>query len=427
VDHREQAALQRSVLERAARELHEDGSRRSADLRAFVREHPEIARYARFRAVRERLGRPWRSWPDRLRRGRLDPQDCEPSIERYHAFCQWSASTQIAAVARSARARGARLCLDLPLGVHPDGYDTWRYPGLFADGASAGAPPDAFFVRGQCWGLPPIAPRASQRDGHRYFAACLRHHMRHAGLLRIDHVMSLHRLFWIPEGHDPADGVYVRYPTEELYAALCLESRRHHCVVVGEDLGTVPRDVRPTMRRHGLRRTCVVRFEPAADPERPLLSMRIDGVASLQTHDMPTFAGFWRGIDIGLRRRLGHLSAEEAAREREARRRQKAAWLRDLRRGGWLKSRKPGTTEVLRACLALLADSPAELVLVDLEDLWLETRPQNVPGTTDEWPNWRRKARYPLEVFATLPRVSRALRDVERRRAARRGGRGERR
>jgi len=169
-----------------------------------------------------------------------------------------------------------------------------------------------------------------------------------------------------------------------------------------------------------------MRFEHGSDLRRPLASMKIDGVATLQTHDMPTFAAFWRGLDIGLRRRLGHLSPAGVRREREARRRKKAAWLRDLRLAGRLRAREPGTAEVLRACLAWLAESPAEMVLVDLEDLWLETRPQNVPGTTTEWPNWRRKARYPVEVFTTLPRVLRALRDVDRRRAARRGKRGAR-
>jgi 4-alpha-glucanotransferase len=426
VDHRAQMALQRSVLERAAEELHASRSRQYAAFREFLRARPEVMQYARFRAVVERLGRPWHAWPERMRRGRLRRGDGEPAAERYHGFCQWLAAGQVADVADDARARGAFLYLDLPLGVHPDGYDTWRHPALFATGASAGAPPDAFFTGGQCWGLPPIVPEASRVAGHSYWADSLRHHMRHAGLLRIDHVMSLHRLFWIPDGHGPEDGVYVRYPTDELYAVLCLESRRHGCVVAGEDLGTVPRAVRPAMRRHGLLRTCVTRFERGWDPGRPLASMKIDGVAALQTHDMPTFAAFWRGLDIALRARLGHLSPAGARREREARGRLKAAWLRDLRRASRLRVREPGTSEVLRACLAWLADSPAALVLVDLEDLWLETRAQNVPGTTTEWPNWRRKTRYPVEVFTTLPRVLRALRDVARRRAARRGKRGAR-
>jgi 4-alpha-glucanotransferase len=426
VNHPEQMALQRPVLERLAEAVCTGRSERHAAFRSFVDAHPEVAHYARFRATTERLGRPWYRWPERLRDGRLRRGDYAASAERYHAVCQWLAAEQVAAVAERAHAGSAFLYLDLPLGVHPAGYDVWRHRELFATGASAGAPPDAFFTRGQNWSFPPIRPEESRAAGHRYLAACLRHHMEPAGMLRIDHVMSLHRLFWIPDGHGPADGVYVHYPVEELYAVLSLESWRNRCVVVGEDLGTVPRDVRPAMRKHGLLRTCVLRFERGSNPRRPLESMKIDGVAALRTHDMPTFAAFWRGLDIGRRTRLGHLSPGDARREREARRRTKAAWLRDLRRGGRLRAGDPGTAAAHRACLQLLADSEAQMVLVDLEDLWSETRPQNVPGTTTEYPNWRRKARYPQEVFETMSGVLRVLRDLNRRRKARRDGRGAR-
>jgi 4-alpha-glucanotransferase len=418
VDHREQVALQRPVLEKLVDAL---APGRLGAFRRFRRARPEIERYARFRATTERLGCSWRQWPARQRGGRLQRKDCDPSAERYHAFCQWLAAEQIGAVADRALARDARLCLDLPLGVHPAGYDVWRRPELFASGASAGAPPDAFFTGGQNWCLPPIRPEMSRHEGHDYFAACLRHHMGPAGVLRIDHVMSLHRLFWVPDGHGPDDGVYVHYPAEELYAVACLESWRNRCIVVGEDLGTVPREVRPAMRRHGLHRTCVLRFERGSNPRRPLESMRIDGVATLRTHDMAAFAAFWRGLDIGRRLKLGHLSADDARSERTVRRRLKTAWLRDLRRAGLLRTGHAKTAEVFRACLALLAASDAETVVVDLEDVWGETRPHNVPGTTDECPNWRRKARYPLDVFETMPGVLRALRDLNRRR----GGRGE--
>jgi 4-alpha-glucanotransferase len=420
VDYRAQARLQRSVLEPLCVEFFSRRTSRREAFRRFLRAHPEVEDYGRFRATIERLGRPWQRWPARLSDGRLRPGDYASSTQRYHAFVQWLAAEQLHGVARRARDRGVRLCLDLPLGVHPGGYDVWRERELFAVGASAGAPPDAFFTRGQNWCLPPIRPERSRAQGHRYLAACLRHHMQPAGMLRIDHVMSLHRLFWIPDGHEPQAGVYVRYPLEELYAVLCLESWRHGCVVVGEDLGTVPRDVRPAMRRHGLSRTSVLQYGRGSNPRRPLASMTIEGVAGLHTHDMPTFAAFWRGTDIGRRTRLGHLSRPAARRAHQARERMKNAWLRDLRRGGWLSQARVATADALRGCLAFLADSAADVVLVDLEDLWGETRPQNVPGTTTEWPNWRRKTRYPLEVFATMPRVLRVLTELHRRRTARR-------
>jgi 4-alpha-glucanotransferase len=411
VDHREQSALQRLLLEPLCAEMFSgDGARRSS-FRRFIRAHPEVRAYARFRATGEAQARPWQHWPARLREGRLRATDYDRQAERYHAFTQWLAASQLDAVARRARERDLLLYLDLPLGVHGAGYDTWRERELFAQGASVGAPPDAFFTRGQTWCSPPVRPSASRDQGHRYLAACLRHHMRVAGMLRIDHVMSLHRLFWIPDGHDPQHGLYVRYPARELYAIVCLESVRQGCLVVGEDLGTVPREVRPTMRRHGISRTSVMQFGPPPAASKP------EGVAGLQTHDMPTFAEFWRGSDIGRRVRLGHLTAEAARPARRDRERLKRVWLRDLRRGGWLSRHDASAAAVLRACLAFLADSPAETVLVDVEDLWGETRPQNIPGTTTEWPNWRRRTRYPLEIFATMPRVLRALSLLRERRS----------
>jgi len=414
VDHRRQAALLRELLEPLSRRLDTLPSARAA-WRRFVRARPEVPAYARFRAATERLG-PWQRWPARARDGELRARDVERAAERYHGFVQWLAAEQLEEVRRRAAAGGVRLYLDLPLGVHPAGFDVWRERGLFARDAAAGAPPDAFYAAGQSWCFPPIRPEASREQGHRYVAACLRHHMRAAGMLRLDHVMSLHRLFWIPDGHEPRDGLYVRQPTEELYAIVCLESRRHRCAVVGEDLGTVPRDVRPALRRHGLSRTWVVQGSVGPRPGRPLESMRARGVAALHTHDMPTFAAFWRGLDIALRLRLGHLTAGEARRARRERERMRKAWTRDLRRGGWLTAGNPRTASVLRACLAFLADGPAEVVLVDLEDLWGEVDPQNVPGTTSEHPNWRRRARHGFDTFSRMPAVLRVLRDVGLRR-----------
>ena len=418
VDHRRQAALQLQLLERLAVALDGGPPERRAAFHAFLRAEPRVTDYARFRAVLEREGRPWPEWRAPARDGRLREGDWEPAVERRHALGQWLAAEQLGRVARGAAERGVRLLLDLPLGVHPAGYDVWRRPGLFARGMSAGAPPDPFFAAGQDWSFPPLVPAASRGETHAYFADCLRHQMRVAGMLRLDHVMSLHRLFWIPEGAAPTAGLYVRYPAEELYAVLCLESVRHGCAVVGEDLGTVPPEVRPEMRRNGLRRTFVLQHARGPSPRRPLRSLRIEGIAALHTHDMPTFAAFWRGLDIDARVRLGHLTAAEARHERAARRRLRGVWQEELRRGGWLASPRPRTADVLRSCLAFLADSAAEIVLVDLEDLWGETAPQNIPGTTREWPNWRRRTRHPLERFASLRSVAGALRGIAARRAA---------
>ncbi|HEX2120656.1 MAG TPA: 4-alpha-glucanotransferase, partial [Thermoanaerobaculia bacterium] len=267
-------------------------------------------------------------WNDRY----LDTEDTQPvpavadeELVRYAQFRERrgdgpasrhiDAQLRIAQQMRRLAARGG-LYLDFPLGVHPGGYDVWRYADSFAKGVSVGAPPDAFFTKGQNWGFPPLDPDAIRANRYEYFRACIRHHMQHASILRLDHVMGLHRLYWIPEGAEAKDGVYVRYRDEELFAIIALESQLHGCAVVGEDLGTVPEYVPRAMQRHGLRRMFVVQYEakPEGIGDPPRMS-----VASVNTHDMPTFAAFERGLDIDDRVEQGLLDEEGARKEREAR------------------------------------------------------------------------------------------------------------
>ncbi|MEJ2047718.1 MAG: 4-alpha-glucanotransferase, partial [Dehalococcoidia bacterium] len=299
------------------------------------------------------------------------------------------------------------------LGAHPDGYDVWREREAFALETSAGAPPDAVFSRGQNWEFPPLHPERIRERGYRYLIACLRHHLKHAGILRIDHVMGLHRLFLIPSGMEASQGAYVRYRAEELYAILALEAHRHKAIIVGEDLGTVPPYVRPTMTRHGLHRMYVVHYELASDQRRlPPVPTRV--VASLNTHDMPPFAAFWQGLDIEERRRLGLLDSADARAEGNRLQSMKETLITFLRNRSWLHEPKGDVRTVLTTCLSYLAASQAQLVLINLEDLWLETQPQNVPTTGEAYPNWRRKARYTLEQFSQLPQVVDILITVNR-------------
>jgi 4-alpha-glucanotransferase len=424
VDYRALADAKRRLLEPLARDFFSRPSARREAFAAFTRARPEVLDYARFRATLERRGTTWPTWPARLRDGRLRGADYDGKTVRYHAFVQWLATEQLEDVARKAGKDGDGLQLDLPLGVHPDGYDVWRNPGAFALGASTGCPPDELFTGGQNWGFPPPHPDRIREQGHGYFAACLRHHMRVGGTLRIDHVMGLHRLFWIPRGFGAEDGVYVRYPARERYALICLESHRHRCAVVGEDLGIVPPSVRPVMKRHGLKRTFILEYACQNRGRWPLSNVAVSGFATLNTHDVPPFAGFWRGREIDDRLDLGLLSRAGAGRERSRRARLLEAILRDLRRQGRVTADHPTVRSALRGCLSFLAGSDADLLMVNLEDLWLETRPQNVPGTTTERPNWRRKARHPLEEIRRMPGVLRTLAVVDR---LRRGtGRDER-
>jgi 4-alpha-glucanotransferase len=400
------------VLEELARSFFAEPSARHAPFQRFVESHPAVADYARFRAVGERLRAPWPQWPQPLRDGVLPEDKDGEEAGRYHLYAQWLAHEQLQALAEKAKGHGPGLYLDLPLGVHRDGYDVWREREAFAIDAAGGAPPDAVFTKGQDWGFPPLHPERNRTQGYRYVIAYVRHHLRQAGLLRIDHVMGLHRLFWVPKGFAASEGAYVRYPAEELYAILSLESHRHTSAIVGENLGTVPAAVNATMARHRIHRMYVVQYELPSVLHRPLRAVPSDVVASLNTHDMPPFAAFWEGLDIHERFELGLMDEAGLQLERQNLSAMQEALVAVLRRGGWLREGAADLRDVLQACLSHLAASPARVVLVNLEDLWLETLPQNIPGTGEERPNWRRKTRERFEAWCQMPQVVTALQAI---------------
>ncbi len=395
LDYRAAMQARRGALERAAAGLRGERLKR---FREHVAARDDLRRYAAFRAGVER--------------GLSGPAVFDLADPRclHHAYSQWLAAGQLADLAREARRRGPGLYLDLPLGVHPQGYDAFAHAGQFAKGVSGGAPPDRFFSAGQDWGFRPVHPARSREDRHEYFIRSLRHHLRHAGVLRIDHVMGLHRMYWIPDGAGGDQGAYVQYPADEFYAIACLESRRHGAALVGEDLGTVPARVRRRMARRGLRRSYVAQFEFRADPSAAVRAPPTGSVASVNTHDTATFAAFWEGADIDDQVALGLLAPEHAA----AARRRRAALRRALR--DFTGAREAGP--VLAACLGELAASRSECVIVALEDLWGETEPQNTPGTDRERPNWTRRMRPDLEEILADPAVRRALARVDRARRA---------
>jgi 4-alpha-glucanotransferase len=415
VDYRRGMGLKRKVIEELARSFFSgnDPARREA-FRDFLAENPDAEEYASFRATGERQRAPWAAWPAPLKDRAITPKDYDEEAKRYHLYAQWAVGEQVRAISKRFRERGEELYLDLPLGVSYDSYDVWRQRDLFVLDVSAGAPPDDFFTQGQDWGFPPLHPVRSREEGFRYFRECLRHQFRHAGILRIDHVMGLHRFFWVPKGMPPGEGTYVRYPAEEMYAILTLESHRHGVRLVGEDLGTVPSYVRPAMARHGLSRMSVVQYELTPDPERAHKAVPAGSLGCMNTHDMPTFASFWEGRDIDDRLALGLLDEKGNREERKMRSRVKKALTAFLRRQGWLECSVSGAEGVLAACLSFLAGSRAGVVIVNLEDLYLETNPQNVPGTSKERPNWLRKARHGFEEIREMPQVIRILRDVDR-------------
>ncbi len=373
VDYRRQTALKRRVLEKLA--LVADPP---------PHESPGLIAYAKFRAEAES------SRDDGL-------------SERYHRYVQRVAEEQIAALAERAGSPG--LYLDLPLGVHPAGFDVWQRPDSFAPAASGGAPPDRFFTKGQNWTFAPLHPERIRQDGYSYWIDCLRHHFKHAGILRIDHVMAMHRLYWIPSGAQASEGAYVQYRAEELYAVLCLESHRHRCRVVGEDLGTVPKYLRRRLTDHGIDRMYVAQFNFRGKGQ----AMRTPPeacVATVNTHDTPTFAAYWNGEDIDDQVELGLLPAGEASDFHDKRGKVREAVA------SFLETPASSSDRVLRACLGRLAKSPAKSVLVNLEDLWGETQPQNTPGTGAERPNWRRRAKLSLEEMQESEEISGSLRKL---------------
>lgn len=384
-------ALKRAVLEPLARDFFSGDDWRADPFQAFLAENAEIRTYARFRAACELWKRGWRDWPAEMRDGSLKAGDFGEEAARYHLYVQWLAATQMKALAGAGAGAGVGrgLYLDLPPGVHPDGYDVWRFRDLFADGATTGAPPDDACAGGQDRGTPPLHPERIRLDGHRYFAAALRALGRHAGALRIGPVTEFHRQWWVPGGAAAAEGVYVRYPAEELWAVACLEAGRAGTEIIGEYPGAAP-GVREEMERRGMRRTFVVprQIRGAELPAPPAAS-----VGTLGTHDEPPFARWWAEAPAGRRRDLASA----------------------LERAGALApvdaSALPGSQRarpVLEAALRWLAESPARLVMVNLEDLWLET----------EAPDGRRKARFAIETFREMPEVVGPLQEVARGRSS---------
>jgi 4-alpha-glucanotransferase len=413
VDYRSQYAWKRAWLDRVAAACEQSVAIRQA-IDQWAAQVPAYD-YAMFRAFGEMDGASWHSWTPERKNAASGTGGGVPfaaSLEDAvgagadrgrvwsHVVGQWMMHQQLAkdaiGVAATPVSSGAGLYLDLPVGVNGDAYEVWRHRELFVTQASVGAPPDALFLGGQEWGLPPVHPAMSRATGHRYLRDCLRHHMQAAAMLRIDHVMGLHRLYCVPRGFGAKDGAYLRYPKDELYALITLESHRQRCAIVGEDLGTVPDDVPPALARHHIARLFVSQFEmPQAVGKAPRRSPE-GVVASFGTHDMATFSGWWHGADLADRRALGLIGELEEQSQLAQRGVECAALLAHVDSAKLAPPNLPDEERAMGGAMIDLARSPAEVMLVTLEDLWLERAPQNVPGTYHERPNWLR----PLTVDA---------------------------
>lgn len=347
-----------------------------------------LRRYAVFCHQRKRLGRNWRDWPAEWRRP--DPilvarhAEQHPEEIGWREFAQFVAHRQLEQCQSHASDRGMTigLYLDLAVGVQPEGFDAWDQPGAYLEGATIGAPPDPLNRTGQNWGLTAFDPMALRQQAYAPLAAMLAATMRYAGAIRIDHVLGLNRLYLIPPGNAPAEGAYLTMPVDGLLAALARESRRHRCLVIGEDLGTVPDGLRAQLRDHGVWTYRVVMFEHGATGFAAADSYPAKALVTFSTHDLPTFAGWIEGTDIVLAQRLG-LRPPESLRARQAKR-------RALKRALGLKARqRPTHADIVR----FLASTPCQLVSLSLEDLMGSSTQVNLPGTFREYPNWQHRLR----------------------------------
>ena len=372
-------------------ELLFDGLEDRAGLEAFRKAAPEgVKAYALFEALREKFGGSWREWPKAYRSCGSARTFLKKNSKRvdFHLYLQWRARQQLDAVQRRARELGMPIGLyvDLALGADAGGAEAWSDQAVFAPGVSVGAPPDEFNPKGQDWGLPPYSPRALRAAGYGPFVELLRANMPEGGALRMDHVMALMRLWWIPRGNPPERGGYVHYPSDELLALLARESRSRRCLVVGEDLGTVPEAL-----RRALAEARVLSY-------RPLIFEKVfprEALVCATTHDLPTWKGFLGNHDLELRRRLG-LSVDPR-KELEQREVSKTELRETLS--------KEGLDDSAASAHLYLARTPSMLLAVQPEDVLELVEQANLPGTVDQHPNWRRKLPVPLEQWRSDRRV----------------------
>lgn len=449
VDYAGVASLKLPVLEagfQLFREIHLDTHTPRASLfRDFLHEHGEPLRlHALFDALDRHFRQTrntaagWQNWPREFH----DPRgEAVQAFARQHAaeveffaYLQWLAAMQLAEVRRLAVARGLEVGLygDYAVGVNASGSETWSDQTLYCMQAAIGAPPDPLGVAGQEWGIPPQDPRQLRKTAYAPFAALIRASMRHCGALRLDHVMALFRQWWVPRGLKSVEGGYVHYPLEDLLGVVALESHRNQCLVVGEDLGVVPDEIRRALPRFGVYHYKVVMFEQRQGEFVAPADYVRQALATFTTHDLPTLHGWWSGHDIDLWEKLGFYSdasvGEAARRERQL---ERLRLLRALRREGlWPEDHSvemsdhapappPYSPELSLAVHRFLGRSAAALVTVQLEDMIGMREPVNIPGTSSEYSNWTRRmtlgareifARADVREFAAAMSASRIMR-----------------
>ncbi len=403
-DNRSDAGLDRDTVWEAKRHALElvHGVPRSAERQAAYdryveREGSGLLDFATWCALTEQHGPAWRSWPEELRASHSAAVEAarKELADRVDFYCwlQWLLDDQLAAAQRTAVDAGMPVGIvhDLAVGVHPEGADSWALQDVLALGVNVGAPPDAFNQQGQDWSQPPWRPDALAERGYAPYRDMLRTILRHAGGIRVDHVLGLFRLWWVPQGAGPAEGTYVRYDHEALVGILALEAHRAGAFAVGEDLGTVEPWVRDYLADRGLLGTSILWFEREWDtpgqPPRTPRDWRELCLATVTTHDLPPTAGYLAGEHIRIRDELGLLTrAVEEERRVDAAERES---MLDALRSQGLLAGDAGEQEMVEALHRFITLTPSRLLGVALADAVGDRRAMNQPGTSDEYPNWR--------------------------------------
>jgi 4-alpha-glucanotransferase len=394
VDYHRVGRLKHQLLRECALAFFEQTKDRHVQLENFVNTTPHADLFASFRALLH-------TDPDDLARGKFYPYKADPEIKRFYLYSQWMIQTQLAQIAGALNDRPVGLYLDLPLGTHPTSFDTQIFQEHFAKDFSIGAPPDSVFGKGQAWGFPPPHPISARLHHYQYFLEALRNHMRFAKTLRIDHIQGYHRLYWIPDGCSPDHGAYVQYNTHELYAILRLESQRHRTTLVGENLGTLPKNLNEELQANNIMGMHVLEYE-LGSIRKSIPTITRQQVVSLNTHDMFPFAAFVDAEDLAKQQQLKIMSDDQVKAHLQERQPDLKRLTEFLRQNGFMldegtaqdfpswANAGAANSRLFLACLSYLSASKSPLLLINIEDLWLEREPQNVPSATQA-PNWRHK------------------------------------
>lgn len=382
----------------------------------------DLLRFANFQMLSEQFGtHDWTRWP---LAAQLPDQNEPLSPEQaqrvgFFQYLQWQCAIQLG-LAAAGRANGMAFGLfnDLAVSVEAASADHWANQDLFLRDIQVGAPPDPFNEAGQDWGIVPFNPRRLRATGYAYFIALLRANMRNAGALRIDHVMGWQRLFLIPAGTGASDGAYMRFPLDDLVAIAALESQRNRCALIGEDLGTVPAGFRERMTAANILSCRILYFERDGERIRRPKEMPAQSLVAVATHDLATLRGYWTGEDITAKVRLGILQKDEECLSRDERARDKQELLQALAEEGLHAPADdaPWTPQLADAVYAYLARSPALLFMVQMDDLANEERQVNLPGSTVEYPNWRRRLGQFLEDMIKDPAIAQTAAMISRER-----------